>query len=88
MKLLKMLKFFWKYRNYETIFYVDSHFEVPTDIKIRRAKLLSIDGYFMKIALYDCTVKTVHRGWVADTKKSAKVIQDDYINFVIRSEYE
>ena len=89
MKLLKMLSILWKFRKYDTIYFVHDTSRLGAIIvNIRLAKLMKIDGQFYDILLLDGSTRTVHRSWTADKYKEAKKIKRDIIKWEKQEYYD
>lgn len=77
MKWIKKILTLWKYRKYDTVYCVcNTNRDCDINIPIRRAKLVGLTLGFAFIVLLDGTKLTVHRGYIAETKKEAQKIRE------------
>ena len=82
MKLLRMLLILWKYRKYDTIYFIhDTSRLGDIVVNIRLAKLMNIDGQFYVILLLDGSTRMVHRSWTAEKLKEARKIKKEIIRW-------
>lgn len=75
-----MLSILWKYRKYDTIYFVHDTSRLGAIIvNIRLAKLMNINKQFYDILLLDGSTRTVHRSWTAEKLKEARRIKKEII---------
>lgn len=82
MKLLRMMLILWKYRDYDTVYFIrDTSWGGTIDVTIKLAKIMSYEGQFITIKLLNGDIRKVHRSWTADTYKEAKQIKQGVIQW-------
>lgn len=89
MKLLKTLSTLWKYREYDTVYFIhDTSRLGDIVVTIRLAKVLGCEGPFLTLLLMDGSKKQVHRSWTADTYRDAKRIKKEIIEWEKNDYYD
>lgn len=89
MKCLKSLLTLWKYRKYDTIYYLyDTTRNDRVVVNIRLAKLLHTKNVWYEIMMLSGIIYTVHKYWIARSYKEAKQRRKEILNWEKQNYYE